>query len=387
MSMTVYIRTKGILLITLVLVWNLVCSNSMIADAQKPGLIAERTKASLVLLEMKDSYGRSSQGSGFFVGDRLVATNFHVINGAKAGTVKLVSQAYFSKPQRYVIEGTVALDKARDLAIVKVTTLNAPPLPLGDSDIIEVGDIVYAVGNPRGLEGTFSSGEISNILPQGSARIKGKMLQFTAAISRGSSGGVVVNSSGEVIGIVSETRDDGQNLNFAIPVNALKSLITSVGPVRPFPNNVRIPGVSDQILLPFVFLIMGGVVFLAVWFLPIVKLTHLKIAVLVAVGFGALKTIFTSFVRSDSFPMGVKSFFSSKPPNDILHALGCEECIVDLVSYSIKFPAYTVFIAFLLGFTNLLVEQFELEGFFKTFSVAVVIVSGEYLLYLFFATI
>lgn len=140
--------------------------------------------------------------------------------------------------ERYEIEGTVATDNKHDLAIIKVRNLNTPPLPLGNSDNVRVGEIVYAVGNPRGFEGTFSSGEISNIQPRCSARIQGEVLQFTAAISRGSSGEAVVNRWGEVIGIVSETKDDGQNLNFAIPVNNLKTLLNQIGPVNPFPDQV-----------------------------------------------------------------------------------------------------------------------------------------------------
>ena len=133
-----------------------------IADAQTPEMIAQKTKASTVLLEMRDSSGRTSQGSGFFVGNRLVVTNFHVIGGAKTGTAKLVG-----RQQRFQIEGAVATDNKYDLAIVKIRDLNAPPLSLGNSDNVRVGEIVYAVGNPRGFEGTFSSGEISNIRPRG----------------------------------------------------------------------------------------------------------------------------------------------------------------------------------------------------------------------------
>ena len=216
------------LLLRFMLLLIFLCFGINVVNAQSPEIIAEKTKKSTVLLELKDANGRSSQGSGFFVGNRLVATNYHVINGKKTGTAKLVSKNSFTRQKRHEIEGVVATDKKHDLAIVKVSTLNAPSLLLGNSDTVEIGEIVYAVGNPRGFEGTFSSGEISNILPKGTPRIQDEVLQFTAAISRGSSGGAVVNRQGEVIGIVSETRDDGQNLNFAIPVNTLTVLLNQL---------------------------------------------------------------------------------------------------------------------------------------------------------------
>ena len=324
---------------------------------------------------MKDAMDRSTQGSGFFIGDGLVATNYHVINGAKSGKVKLAN-----KLNRYDIEGVTATDKDNDLAIIKVNSLNVPPLPLGNSDKVKVGEIIYAVGNPRGFEGTFSSGIISNIREKGTARINDQVLQFTAAISKGSSGGAVVNHWGDVIGIVTETRDDGQNLNFAIPVNTLKVLLNQVGPVRPFPDDVSFKDRKDEILLVIIFFMMSIPTFAVIWFLPMVKFEHWSIAVSIAIGFGIIKMILSGIVRSDSFPNGVKAVLSAPPPKDVAHALGCENCILDLVSYVIKFPSYLVFIAILLGLTNVAIKKFELNGFFTTFFVALLIIIGEHTL-------
>ena len=97
-------------------------------------------------------------------------------------------------------------------------------LPLGDSDAVEIGEPVYAAGNPSGLEGTFSDGIISSIRGDGAYKIP----QITAPISPGSSGGPVLNEKGEVIGVSVLTIRNGQNFNFAIPINYLKSLLSEV---------------------------------------------------------------------------------------------------------------------------------------------------------------
>ena len=99
---------------------------------------------------------------------------------------------------------------------------------MGNSDIVEVGDTVYAVGNPSGLDGTFSDGIISGIRWDGTD----KLLQISAPISPGSSGGAVLNSKGWVIGISAASRD-GQNLNFAIPSNYIKKLLSSPENLKP----------------------------------------------------------------------------------------------------------------------------------------------------------
>ena len=127
----------------------------------------------------------------------------------------------------YTITRFAANDKGHDLAILQVSALGVQPLPLGDSDAVEIGDTVYTAGNPGRLEGTFSDGLISAIRPEGNELIHGKLLQMTAPISAGSSGGPVLNDSSEVIGISVGFREEGQNLNYAIPVNYLKAMIKS----------------------------------------------------------------------------------------------------------------------------------------------------------------
>ena len=100
---------------------------------------------------------------------------------------------------------------------------------LGNSDFAQVGETVYAVGNPRGLEGTFSQGIISSIRPVGID----KLIQITAPLSPGSSGGPVLNRKGEVIGVSVLTIRDGQNLNFAIPSIHLSALLAKPANLQP----------------------------------------------------------------------------------------------------------------------------------------------------------
>ena len=189
--------------------------------------IAEKALAATVYLEMKDKNGKTlGIGSGFFVKPNLIATNYHVIEGAAKGTAKLVG-----KYTRYNIEGVTATDKTNDLALLKVTAFGIKPLSLGNSDKVRIGETVYVAGNPKGLEGTFSDGIISSRRD----KFTKERLQMTAPISPGSSGGPVLNRKGEVIGVsVAVHRAlDAQNLNFAIPSKYLKKLLEKSKPAKP----------------------------------------------------------------------------------------------------------------------------------------------------------
>ena len=194
-----------------------------------PQEIAKTALGSTVHLSVRDAEGESWTGSGFVVDDDQIATNYHVIDNMSVGGVRLVG-----KEEIYPIEAILAGDKERDLAIIKVAGINAPALPLGDSDTVEVMDTIYVAGNPQGLEGTVVPGHISAIR-QSRDRLPLKFFQMTAPISQGSSGGPVCNKKGEVIGISFATVLDGQNLNFAIPVNYLKALMPTppTPPVKP----------------------------------------------------------------------------------------------------------------------------------------------------------
>ena len=200
---------------TLALVFALAIAPA-IARAQNAREVAKKVSPSVVLLVMEDNNGQPlAMGSGFVVKDGIVATNLHVIEGASRGYAKLAD-----RKEKFNIAGTVAVDAARDIVLLTVEDIKAPPLPIGDSKQLAVGEEVYAVGNPRGLEGTFSAGIISSIRKVGDD----SLLQITAPISPGSSGGPVMNSKGDVIGVAVATFKGGQNLNFAIPSAYLSAL-------------------------------------------------------------------------------------------------------------------------------------------------------------------
>jgi serine protease Do len=177
--------------------------------------IAARVLPSVVLVETSCGRDRTTFGSGFVVGQGMVATNKHIVECGDEIYVTLIGQG---KKHR---ANAKYLNTAHDLAILKAEGVNAPPLPLSDTQNLSVGDKVYAAGNPKGLEGTFSDGIISGL------RYSAGRIQFTAAISQGSSGGPVVDEYGRVIG-VTVSYVEGQNLNFAVPTVFLKTLIADV---------------------------------------------------------------------------------------------------------------------------------------------------------------
>ncbi len=193
--------------------------------AQTAQEVAKKAFGATVLLVMEDANGQPlSLGSGFLVRNGEVASNLHVIEGAASGYAKIVGQK-----TKFDIEGITAVDPRCDLVVLKISGCQAEALVLGDSESVQVGETVYAIGNPQGLEGTFSQGIVSSIREVEAD----KLLQITAPISPGSSGGPVLNCRGEVIGVSVATFRGGQNLNFAIPSNYLNELLKKTGSAKP----------------------------------------------------------------------------------------------------------------------------------------------------------
>ena len=217
----------------------LVLLGTSAVQAQSVQEIAKKAFGSTVLLVMEDANGQPlSLGSGFFVSDGEIASNLHVVEGAASGYAKLAG-----RKTKYEVEGVTAVDPERDLVVLEISGARASALTLGSSDAVQVGEPVYVVGNPQGLEGTFSQGIISSIREVGTD----ELLQITAPISPGSSGGPVLNGKGQVIGVSVATFRGGQNLNFAIPSNYLKTLLGNTGPSKPLAQS-KPPKVQRSIL-------------------------------------------------------------------------------------------------------------------------------------------
>lgn len=223
--------------------------------AEPPSEIARKVMPSVVLVTTEDDKGEAlARGSGFVVAEGVIATNLHVIRGASKAFVKVVN----GQTQLEVL-GIVAENKEWDLVLLAVKDLKAPPLPIGDSAALQVGDDVYAVGNPHGLEGTFSAGIVSSI-----RRIEGDaLLQITAPISPGSSGGPIVNKDAEVVGVAVSSLQEGQNLNFAIPADELRSVIDLAGEPMPLVASSEPPADSNLVTDPVMMRIVDQLRFLA----------------------------------------------------------------------------------------------------------------------------
>jgi hypothetical protein len=191
--------------------------------------IAREALKSVVVIETKDGLGKSlGQGSGFIVSsDGKVVTNYHVIQGASSAEIRFPDGASYS------VEGLVASSPERDLVVLKIKTTSSEFrfLSLSDSDRVEVGEQVVAIGSPLGLEATVSPGFISGV-----REVNGlKLFQTTAPISPGNSGGALINLAGEVVGVptlsltsVRQSATVSQNLNFALPSNYVRELVSAV---------------------------------------------------------------------------------------------------------------------------------------------------------------
>ena len=171
--------------------------------------IAKLSDSVLTLYVYDKNYDLLATGSGFVVNDdRTIVTNYHVID--QGYFVEAVSET----DVHYNVGGATFFDEAADIAVLRFETgTGLAPLVIADSSSAQVGDTIYAIGSPLGLKNTVSNGIISAIRTEGERTD----IQITAPISSGSSGGVLLNVYGEVIGITYASYSDGQNLNLAIP--------------------------------------------------------------------------------------------------------------------------------------------------------------------------
>ncbi len=200
-------------------------------------IFTEQGKAVIVVSNLSPGKVLQGFGTGFLVRPNGVfVTNFHVVERATAVSIKLPDKREFP------VTGIVAINPDFDLAILKVEANNLPVVTLGDSDTVKVGERIIAIGSPMGLENTLSDGLISAI--REGENPGEKVFQITAPISPGSSGGALFNMKGEVIGVTFAQLTEGQNLNFAIPINYAKQLIRDRH-IEPFSPNALVPKEED----------------------------------------------------------------------------------------------------------------------------------------------
>ncbi len=166
-------------------------------------------------------------GSGFFLNeDGYLITNFHVIEGETEISVEVYQQKDGQLDREtYKQVKIIAINKFHDLALLHIEDKNAPkfkPVTLGSSDALNVGDGVFAIGSPLGLERTVTQG----ILSTKTRQLEGELyLQTSTQINPGNSGGPLFNLAGEVVGVTNMKITFGEGLGFAIPVELVKSFL------------------------------------------------------------------------------------------------------------------------------------------------------------------
>jgi len=161
-------------------------------------------------------------GSGVLIDSAgVIATNLHVVRGIERATVKM------SNGDAYDDVSVIAVDYTKDLVLLKIKGFKLPTAELGDSDDLAVGAKVYAIGTPKGLELTFSEGIVSGLRDSGEGY---RVVQTSAAISPGSSGGGLFDDRGRLIGITTFKIGGGENLNFALPINYVRGMMLTTTP-------------------------------------------------------------------------------------------------------------------------------------------------------------
>lgn len=193
-------------------------SASAATGPMTPAEIAASATPSVVSIRSTDSLG-----SGFVVReDGWIATNFHVIADADELTVTE------SNGRTSPVAQLIAIDPTHDLALLKIERTGLKPLVLAESEAVRSGDAVVAIGHPLGFEDTVSNGLVSAIRHVSEELT---VLQISAPIAPGSSGGPLIDDRGRVIGVATAIFRGGQNLGFGVPSEYLTSLVAHPEPI------------------------------------------------------------------------------------------------------------------------------------------------------------
>jgi len=191
------------------------------AAALEPEVLFSKVSGSVWAVRTFDAQERPLRaGSAVVIAPGRLVTNCHVLAKASSFVIKQDNVTYGATLE--------FPDPARDLCQIKVANFTAPPVALAPAGSARVGQRVYAIGNPRGLENTLSEGILSGLRGGtgggGAGEPEARLLQTTAAISPGSSGGGLFDSEGRLLGITTFAARDGGSLNFAMPVEFLAEL-------------------------------------------------------------------------------------------------------------------------------------------------------------------
>lgn len=228
--------------------------------------IAEEASKSVVVIAIFDATGnQTTEATGFFVENGRVLTNAHVVEDAVSveviGDRRIYGQATISK-----------ISEDIDLALIAVENAEEHSLELARGAEIRPGQRVVAIGNPFGFERTVSDGLVSAVRSNGEGL---QLIQITAPVSPGSSGGPLLDMRGEVIGVAAQTIEDGQNINFAIGIDSIRAFMRT-----PSDPKVLLPA-RERILwraiihwvVEAVLIVMGLAIFLfggGGWVVPVV---------------------------------------------------------------------------------------------------------------------
>ena len=198
-----------------------------VANPLPPDEIFEKSGPSIGRVDIFESDGRKrGQGSGFFVSaDGLAITNYHVVTDDDAD---LGSGEFFCDGKKYTVEGILAVDPIHDLALMKTSASNVPFLKVWDGEPPAIGSDVVAIGTPLSLDNTMSLGIISQLRKDGLGEVE--MIQTSASIDHGSSGGALLSRDNVVIGVTAAGMESGANLNFAVPSKRVVELVK--GPAK-----------------------------------------------------------------------------------------------------------------------------------------------------------